>query len=97
MASLIRGSFAVALRKLGLPAWETVMIGDTPCDVEAGLEAGTAAAGILTGGFAQEALRGAGCYAVSEDLHGLLPDLQRGGPAATPGAATASTSQLKRA
>ena len=86
----------VALRKLGLPASETVMIGDTPYDAEAGLEAGTAAAGVLTGGFAQEALREAGCFAVAEDLQGLLPNLQGGGPAATLGATDASTPRLKR-
>ena len=66
----------VALRKLGLPAVQTVMIGDTPYDAEAGLEAGTAAAGVLTGGFTQEALTGVGCFAVASDLQGLLPSLQ---------------------
>jgi phosphoglycolate phosphatase-like HAD superfamily hydrolase len=63
----------VALGKLGLPASETVMIGDSPYDAEAGLEAGTAAGGVLPGGFAQEALRGAGCFAVAEDLKNCSP------------------------
>jgi phosphoglycolate phosphatase-like HAD superfamily hydrolase len=57
----------VALRKLQLPASESVMIGDTPYDAEAGLEAGTAVAGVLTGGFAYETLRQAGCFAVAKD------------------------------
>jgi phosphoglycolate phosphatase-like HAD superfamily hydrolase len=56
----------VALRKLGLAASEAVMIGDTPYDAEAASGAGTAAAGVLTGGFSIDALRGAGCFAIDE-------------------------------
>jgi HAD superfamily hydrolase (TIGR01549 family) len=41
----------MALRKLGLSGFETVIIGDTPYDAEAASEAGTAAAGVLTGAF----------------------------------------------
>jgi HAD superfamily hydrolase (TIGR01549 family) len=63
----------LALRKLGLPAGEAVMIGDTPYDAEAAIGAGTAAAGLLTGGFSREALTGAGCFAVASQLRGLLP------------------------
>jgi len=67
----------MALRKLGLSAFEAVMIGDTPYDAEAALEAGAAAACVLTGGFAAEALVEAGCFAVAEDLRALLPRLTR--------------------
>jgi phosphoglycolate phosphatase-like HAD superfamily hydrolase len=67
----------MALRKLGLPASDAVMIGDTPYDAEAALEAGAAAACVLTGGFAAEALVEAGCFAVAEDLQALLPSLER--------------------
>jgi phosphoglycolate phosphatase-like HAD superfamily hydrolase len=49
------------------------MIGDTPYDAEAG----TSAAGVLTGGFSSEALRGAGCFAVAGEIAGLLPSLER--------------------
>ncbi|TAI61352.1 HAD family hydrolase [Bradyrhizobium sp. Leo170] len=70
----------MALRKLALPASQTVMIGDTPYDAEAGLEAGTAAACVLTGGFTTEALVEAGCFAVADDLRALLPSLECGGP-----------------
>jgi phosphoglycolate phosphatase-like HAD superfamily hydrolase len=49
----------VALRKLGLTGHEAVMIGDTPYDAEAASGAGTAAVGVLTGGFSADALRGA--------------------------------------
>jgi len=39
------------------------MIGDTPYDAEVALEAGAAAACVLTGSFAAEALAEAGCFA----------------------------------
>jgi phosphoglycolate phosphatase-like HAD superfamily hydrolase len=68
----------VALRKLALPALQAVMVGDTPYDAEAGLEAGTKAAGVLTGGFSADVLTGAGCFAVGEDLRRLLPSLLSG-------------------
>jgi phosphoglycolate phosphatase-like HAD superfamily hydrolase len=67
----------MALRKLGLRASDAVMIGDTPYDAEAALEAGAAAACVLTGGFASEAIVEAGCFAVAEDLQALLPSLIR--------------------
>jgi len=78
----------LALRKLGLPAGKTVMIGDTPYDAEAASGAGTAAAGVLTGGFSQEALREAGCFAVASDLGSLVPFLEDETPS-TPFAASA--------
>lgn len=67
-----------ALRKLGCPAPEAIMIGDTPYDAEAGLEAGTKAAGVLTGGFAPKVLLQAGCFAVARNLRELLPHLKFG-------------------
>src|SRR5882672_693877 len=63
----------LALRKLRIPAAQVVMIGDTPYDAEAAYGAGTAAAGLLTGGFAKEALAEAGCLVVARDLRELLP------------------------
>ena len=69
----------LALRKLGLPASQSVMIGDTPYDAEAALEAGVAAAGVLTGGFTPEALMESGCFAVAEELRALLLALERDG------------------
>jgi phosphoglycolate phosphatase-like HAD superfamily hydrolase len=68
----------VALRKLALPAARCVMIGDTPYDAEAGLEAGTKAAGVLTGGFGFDVLSEAGCLAVANDLAGLVKNLLTG-------------------
>jgi HAD superfamily hydrolase (TIGR01549 family) len=72
----------LALRKLGTPAGQAVMIGDTPYDAEAARGAGTAAAGLLTGGFAKEALAEAGCFVVAKDLRELLPCLENASRAA---------------
>jgi phosphoglycolate phosphatase-like HAD superfamily hydrolase len=70
----------IALRKLALPSAQSVMVGDTPYDVEAGLEAGAKAAGVLTGGFSEETLSQAGCFAVAHDIRALLAHLLRGEP-----------------
>jgi HAD superfamily hydrolase (TIGR01549 family) len=72
----------LALRKLAIPAGQAVMIGDTPYDAEAARAAGTAAAGLLTGGFAKEALAEAGCFVVAKDLGELLSCLENGSPRA---------------
>jgi phosphoglycolate phosphatase-like HAD superfamily hydrolase len=68
----------IALRKLALAGSQTVMVGDTPYDAEAGIEAGTKAAGVLTGGFSESVLGEAGCFAVARDLRALLPSLLSG-------------------
>jgi len=57
----------LAVRKLGVPAGQAVMIGDTPYDAEAAYAAGTAAAGVLTGGFSKEALTEAGALSLLEN------------------------------
>jgi phosphoglycolate phosphatase-like HAD superfamily hydrolase len=71
---------AVALRKLGVSSFDAVMIGDTPYDAEAASGACTAAAGVLTGGFSADALRGAGCFAVAGEISGLLVSLEEARP-----------------
>jgi phosphoglycolate phosphatase-like HAD superfamily hydrolase len=63
---------------LALPGSQAVMIGDTPYDAEAAIEAGASAACVLTGGFSSKALLEAGCFAVANDLRALLPSLKRG-------------------
>jgi phosphoglycolate phosphatase-like HAD superfamily hydrolase len=68
----------LALKKLGARAGQAVMIGDTPYDAEAALGAGASAAGLLTGGFAREALAEAGCFVVARDLQDLLACLENG-------------------
>lgn len=70
----------IALRKLALPGAQSVMVGDTPYDAEAGLDAGAKAAGVLTGGFSAETLSQAGCFVVADDLRSLLPYLLRDEP-----------------
>jgi phosphoglycolate phosphatase-like HAD superfamily hydrolase len=70
----------LAVRKLGVAAGKSVMIGDTPYDAEAARGAGTAAAELLTGGFAQEVLADAGCFVVAKDLGDLLTCFENGAP-----------------
>jgi phosphoglycolate phosphatase-like HAD superfamily hydrolase len=70
----------MALRKLDPTGFQAVMIGDTPYDAEAASGAGVAAAGVLTGGFSSDALRGAGCFAVADEISGLLGALEGSKP-----------------
>jgi len=67
----------LALRKLGVPGPQVVMIGDTPYDAEAARGASTAAAGVLSGGFSKEALLEAGCLAVAPEVGDLISRLRR--------------------
>lgn len=50
-----------ALQKLGASAANAVLIGDTPCDALAAVTVRITSVGVLTGGFAAEDLRRAGC------------------------------------
>ena len=60
---------AAALEKIGLPAEEVVMLGDTPYDVEAAARAEVATIALLCGGWSREALEGAlAVYADPADL-----------------------------
>jgi HAD superfamily hydrolase (TIGR01549 family) len=70
----------MALSKLNLSGRQAVMIGDTPYDAEAASEAGTAAAGVLTGGFSADSLRSAGCFAVADEISRLLDALRDSRP-----------------
>jgi phosphoglycolate phosphatase-like HAD superfamily hydrolase len=67
----------LALRKLGVPGPQVLMIGDTPYDAEAARGASTAAAGVLSGGFSKEALLEAGCLAVAPEVGDLISCLRR--------------------
>ena len=66
----------LAVRRLGVSVKQAIMIGDTPYDAEAARSAWVAAAGLLTGGFAKEALLEAGCSIVAGDLPELLTSLE---------------------
>jgi phosphoglycolate phosphatase-like HAD superfamily hydrolase len=68
----------MALYKLAILGSQAVIVGDTPYDAEAGIEAGTKVAGVLTGGFTEKVLDEAGCFAVGHDLRALLPSLLSG-------------------
>ena len=66
----------LAVRRLAVSVKQAIMIGDTPYDAEAARSAGAAAAGLLTGGFAKEALLEAGRSIVVNDLRELLTCLE---------------------
>jgi phosphoglycolate phosphatase-like HAD superfamily hydrolase len=68
----------IALRKLGIAGSQAIMVGDALYDAEAASEAGTKAAGVLTGGFSESVLHDAGCFAVARDVRALLPNLLSG-------------------
>ena len=66
---------AVALKKSGARAEHTVMLGDTPYDVEAATRAGVGIVGLRSGGWDDEALAGAlACYDDPADLLAALDD-----------------------
>jgi HAD superfamily hydrolase (TIGR01509 family) len=65
--------FQAALAKLSpLTAQDAVVVGDTPYDAEAARNAGLKTVGVLSGGFAEAALREAGCIAIYRDTEDLL-------------------------
>lgn len=64
--------FEAALARLGVTAEEAVAVGDSPWDAKAAGRVGLPVIGVLSGGFAEEDLRRAGCaeiYRDPEDLH----------------------------
>jgi HAD superfamily hydrolase (TIGR01509 family) len=65
---------AAARRKLGVPADQALMIGDTPYDVEAAREAGVRTIALLSGGWRPEALGEA--IAIYRDPADLLARFQ---------------------
>ena len=69
--------FRAALGKLhGVRADEAVVVGDSPYDPEAAGELGLATIGLLCGGFPEEALRAAGCFAIFRDPEDLLANYE---------------------
>jgi HAD superfamily hydrolase (TIGR01509 family) len=64
-----------ALQKAGTSPGETVMVGDTPYDVEAAGRAGVPTIAVLTGGFSEAELRDAGAREVYESVAELLDRL----------------------
>ncbi|WP_406699431.1 HAD family hydrolase [Singulisphaera sp. Ch08] len=65
--------FEAAMVQLGsLPPSDVVVIGDTPYDAEAASKANLRTIGMLCGGFFEEELRAAGCFAIYRDPSDLL-------------------------
>jgi HAD superfamily hydrolase (TIGR01549 family) len=65
--------FEAALQRLpGVHAHEVIVIGDTPYDAQAAAKAGIKTIGVLSGGFAEQDLRQAGCIAIYKDPADLL-------------------------
>ncbi|HEV8337543.1 MAG TPA: HAD family hydrolase [Candidatus Polarisedimenticolia bacterium] len=65
--------FEVALEALGNPDPANVtVVGDTPYDVQAARKAGLDTVGVLSGGFSEDDLRGAGAVAIYRDIEDLL-------------------------
>jgi len=54
---------------------DAVMVGDTPCDVEAARKAGLETICVITGGFSEQELRDAGAVVVFESVQGLRQKL----------------------
>ncbi|WP_342712772.1 HAD hydrolase-like protein [Bradyrhizobium sp. B124] len=70
----------LAVKELGLPAGRCVMTGDTPYDCAAAAAGGVTAMGLLSGGFARDALLEAGAIDVLEqiaELEGLFFDEEK--------------------
>lgn len=64
----------VALKKLGCRPEDTLMLGDTPYDIEAASKAGVRTIALRSGGFDDEALKGAA--ALYDDAADLLAQLK---------------------
>ncbi len=65
--------FAAAVAKLnGIKSDAVVVIGDTPYDAEAAARAGLRTIGVLCGGWPEDKLKDAGCFAVYRDPADLL-------------------------
>jgi HAD superfamily hydrolase (TIGR01509 family) len=66
-----------AMEKAGAESSQAVMIGDTPYDVEAAKRADVPTLAVLTGGFSEQELRGAGAVEVYESVDQLRDQLDQ--------------------
>ena len=81
--------FAAALRKLGNPPVEDVIVvGDTPYDAEAASKINLRTIGFLCGGWTEEALCKAGCVAIYRDPTALLERYEKSPLAKEPSTST---------
>lgn len=66
--------FRAALDKLGLPADEAMVVGDTPFDIQAAAKCGLKTVAVRSGGFSDDQLKGAA--AIYDDVAALLADYE---------------------
>lgn len=69
--------FLAALNLLGTAADETIVVGDTPYDVQAAKKASLATIGLRCGGFPEDELRAFGAVAIYDDPADLLESYER--------------------
>lgn len=67
--------FQAALERMGSTPDRTIVVGDTPYDVEAANKAGIRTVAVLSGGFDEGALREAGAIEIYADPAGILEAL----------------------
>ena len=77
--------FLAAAKRLGAPIGDSVVVGDSVWDLLAARRARALSVGLLSGGYGQDELAGAGAYRVYQDPADLLNHLdevgvRRGGP-----------------
>ena len=71
--------FLEAVRRLGCPVEQAVVVGDSVWDLLAARRARTLGIGVLSGGYGKEELERAGAYRVYEDPADLLVHLDEVG------------------
>ncbi len=77
--------FEAALQRLaGVEPRDVIVVGDSPYDAEAAGKAGIKTIGLLSGGFAEQDLRQAGCIAIYRDPADLLANYDTSPLAAPP-------------
>jgi len=64
--------FTATLEQIGMEPGSAIAIGDTPYDAQACGKIGLRMIGVLCGGFSQQELREAGCFAIYRDPADLL-------------------------
>ncbi len=71
--------FLIALKRLGSPPPQHVVsVGDTPYDALAARKSGVLPIGVLSGGFPESTLRGAGCLEIYQDPADMLARYESG-------------------
>jgi HAD superfamily hydrolase (TIGR01509 family) len=69
--------FEAAIKKLGLPPNELIVVGDSPYDAIAARKANVETVGVLCGGFPEKVLEEAGCIAIYQDPSDLRKNYEQ--------------------